>query len=106
MTPTTPPAPSSPDPVRKIEEVYAFFVQNDVAAQETICAFRENDLWIPMVTIDWQRVEKMMPHARNIAAKWNTTIRLVKFNQREELELIEPPAKSAAKPSLRSSERR
>ena len=79
-----------PDPIRPIEEVYAFFVQGENQTQETIAAFRQNDLWVPMVTIDWQRVQKMMPYAQNVARLMKRPLRLAKFTMREDLELIEP----------------
>lgn len=74
----------------KIEVVYAF-IATDTDGSEGIPAFvAENNLVMPMVGADMDRVETLRPIAEEMALMKGIVITLAKFDNREDLERFVP----------------
>jgi len=79
----------------KIDELFAF-VSERSRDDEGLAAFRDarDGIWMPMVAADVDRANSMREIAQDIANKTGRSIRLVRFHEREELEVIEPVLKT------------
>jgi hypothetical protein len=74
----------------EIEQVFAFIATDD-KGQEGVCCMMQGGLAMPLIGTDQARVDSLMPIAKEIARHvWNKQIRLVRFHQREDLQLITP----------------
>ena len=74
----------------KIDTVYAF-IANDDDGSEGIPAFvAENNLVVPMIAADLDRVETLRPIAEEMAEMKGIIITLAKFDNRENLERFVP----------------
>lgn len=72
----------------KINEMYAF-IATEADGQEGICAFQtEPGMWMPMVGADLARMESLRPMAEKIAKATGKQIEVIKFTNREHLEMI------------------
>ncbi len=72
----------------KIDEMYAFIATED-DGQEGICAFQiHGGMWMPMVGADLARMESLRPMAEKIAKATGKQIEVIKFTNREHLEMI------------------
>lgn len=68
-----------------IAELFAY-VSLDERGNEGICAMEvDNGLWLAMVTSKARIAEKMKATAANIAREGGMTVRLVRFEMREEM---------------------
>ena len=73
-----------------IDTVYAF-IANDEDGSEGIPAFvAENNLVMPMIAADMDRVETLRPIAEEMAMMKNIVITLAQFDQRTDLERFVP----------------
>lgn len=73
----------------RIETIHAFVAVDD-DDEEGLTGFMSESGWMPMVAADPTRLESLRPIAQQIAAASGATIKLVRFSQREELEVIAP----------------
>ena len=74
----------------KIDAVYAF-IATDEGGSEGIPAFvSDNNLTIPMIGADMDRVEHLRPIAEQMALGKGIIITLAKFGNREDLERFVP----------------
>jgi hypothetical protein len=70
-----------------ISEMYAFISTDDEG--EGVMAFlAQNGTWMPMVGADMTRVEQLKPIAINMGKAQGRKVKLIKFSQREELEVL------------------
>lgn len=64
------------------------FVAVGKDGDEGLVATMKGNTWLPMVAADPARLEQLRPEAEEIARVTGQTIRLVRFTQREEIEVI------------------
>lgn len=73
----------------RIEQMYAYVVVDDDNT-EGIPAFESSGMAYPMVGADMERAYSLRPVAEQMANDMGKKVTLVRFIQREELEVIEP----------------
>lgn len=76
--------------MKRIEQMYAFVVEDEAAGLEGVAGVMRGDTMMPMVGADAKRVDSLKMHARSIATASGKTVRLVRFEVRTELEVFEP----------------
>ena len=70
----------------EIKEMFAFVaVHGD--GDEGVLGASINSQWMPLVGADLDRVKSLAPIAKHIAEETGTAIKLVKFSNREELDI-------------------
>lgn len=74
----------------RIEQVYAYVLVDPKDKTEGIPAFMSGQGWLPMVGSDAARMDSLRPHAEGIAKKHGVPIELVRFTNRESVEVIQP----------------
>ena len=62
----------------KIEKMYAFIAKNEEG--EGIMAFRAKDVWMPMVSADFKRIESLLPVAKELAKVNSIKFRIMQFD--------------------------
>ena len=72
----------------RIEEMYAFVAEDKGPDDEGLTGFMANTGWMPMVGADMARVESLKPIARSIARTTGKKIKLLRFINREDVEVI------------------
>ena len=71
----------------RITEVWAFLAVHD-DDDEGIIGELMGLTWMPFVAADPHRIEDLMPRAQAIARETGKTIRLVRFSERTDIEII------------------
>lgn len=71
----------------KIEEMYAYIAEEG-PEDEGVVAMKMGDTWMPMVGADMARMESLKPIALVIGLETGQEVKLVKFTNRIELEVI------------------
>ncbi len=74
----------------KITEIYAFIAEDKGPEDEGLAAFLSGMNWMPMVGGDMNRIESLRAMAQHLANYSKKPIRLCKFTQRAEIEVIKP----------------
>jgi hypothetical protein len=75
--------------MKVISEILAYICEDEEG--EGIPAFRgPNDVWIPLVGADIERMKSMRPFALGVASAQNKTIKVARFVQRVEIDVITP----------------
>jgi acyl-CoA synthetase (AMP-forming)/AMP-acid ligase II len=75
----------------RTEEVYLFVVTDPKTGDEGVIAERSRDgQWLPAVCTDPERVEFWRPRVQRIADHYAAPVRLLRFSQRSEVEVLEP----------------
>ena len=76
----------------KITEMYAFLAVDETDGDEGVIGMTRTvegrDVFMPFVCADKDRVDSLRMHAEKIGKQANAKIKLVKFAQREDLEVI------------------
>jgi len=72
----------------KIQEMYAFIVEDSGPDDEGIIGIQSEEGWLPLVGADMARVESLKPIARGIGNKTGKKVKLVHFTNREDLGVI------------------
>jgi len=78
----------------RIEEMYAFIVEDTGPDDEGVIGIQlppgddGTTLWLPLVGADMARVNSLRPTALGIAQQLGKPIKLVHFNNRQDLEII------------------
>ena len=72
----------------KVTEVFAFVAEDTGPDDEGLAAMQVGNTFMPLVGADMKRVDSLRPHARAIARRMKKPIKLLRFTQREELEVI------------------
>lgn len=70
----------------EIKEVWAYISVNE-KGEEGICGFNDprTQQWLPMLAADEERLKSLKPFAHQISIMTKQKVKLVKFNNREEL---------------------
>jgi hypothetical protein len=74
----------------RIEHLYAFLSIDETDDDEGVCAFHGGQGWMPMVAADEERLDDYKRIAKRIASETGRPVKLVRFDQRVELEEIKP----------------
>lgn len=74
----------------KIETMYAFVAEDTSPDDEGIIGIDTPLGWMPLVGGDMELVESLKPHAMNIARQLGKRVKLLQFETRKEIEVIEP----------------
>jgi hypothetical protein len=74
----------------RITSVWAFVSVDPADGDEGVLAARMGDYWLPMVAADQVRIEQLRPYAEKIGREGNVKVRLIRFDQRTEVEVLEP----------------
>lgn len=72
----------------KIDEMYAFVVEDSGPDDEGIIGMNTKGGWMPLVGADMARIESLRPIARDIAHQLGKPVKLLHFDNRMELEVI------------------
>jgi len=72
-----------------ISEMYAF-VAEDGEGEGVVAFLAPDGTWMPMVAADAARVDSLRPIAQAMGKSQNITIKLVRFDNRTEMETYEP----------------
>ena len=72
----------------KIESMYAFVVEDTAPDDEGLIAQTVGSMWMPMVGADMKRIDSLRPVAAAIGKRIGKKIKLVKFTNRQEVEVI------------------
>jgi hypothetical protein len=72
----------------RIEHIWAFVSQGEGDEDEGVCGVQLGGTFYPMIAADEDRVEQFRAHAERIARETGRTIKLVRFDERVELETI------------------
>jgi len=72
----------------KVNQIYAFFSVNKDDDIEGIAAFVDRGIVIPLIAADKSRLEELKLIAHDMAKKEGMALKLVKFTNREEMEVI------------------
>ena len=73
-----------------ITEIKAY-VSVDEGGEEGVCAMLGNDgMWLPMICADDRRLGLLRPLAEQLAKSTGKPIKVLRFSQREEVEVIQP----------------
>jgi len=72
----------------RIKEIFAFVAEDSGPDDEGITAMQVGHTWIPMVGADMARVDSLRPLVSKIARRTGKPVKLLRFSQREELEVI------------------
>lgn len=76
--------------MKRIEQMYAFVVEDERDNMEGIPAIMSKTGALPMVGADMERVEDLRPAAEKMAKHLGKPITLLRFEVRTEVEVIEP----------------
>jgi hypothetical protein len=72
----------------KIESMYAFVVEDIAPDDEGLIAQAVGSMWMPLVGADMKRIDSLRPVAAAIGKRIGKKIKLVKFTNRQEVEVI------------------
>lgn len=72
-----------------VGKVWIFLAVDEEGDEGVVATFTPNG-WIPFVATDGKRLEYLRPQAEAIAREHNMLIRLACFEQRTDLEVIDP----------------
>lgn len=68
----------------RIEEMFAFVVEDSGPDDEGIIGMNTGTGWMPLVGADMARVESLKPIARKIGMAAGKRVKILRFTQREE----------------------
>jgi streptogramin lyase len=74
----------------RIQKLWAFVAQ-EPGGDEGIIAERNGDVWLPFVAADERRIESLRARAMSVPIPPGTTVRLVRFDARTEIEFLRGP---------------
>jgi hypothetical protein len=72
----------------RIEQIWAYLSVDD--GGEGVCAAPFANGTIPLIAADKRRLDQLKPTARSLASMFKKPVRLVRFKQREDVEIIQP----------------
>lgn len=73
----------------RIDEMFAF-VADEGGGDEGVVATHTGAGWMPLVGADMNRVDSLRPLAEELARITGREIRLIKFTNREDLDVLSP----------------
>lgn len=74
----------------RITEMWAYVIEDSGPEDEGVVAARVGGEWMPLVGADRARAESMRPFAVEIGRRLGKPIRLVRFTDREGVEVLVP----------------
>ncbi len=74
----------------RIQQLWAFVAQ-EPGGDEGIIAERNGDTWLPFVAADEKRIESLRARALTLPIAPGTTVRLVRFEVRTDVEFLRGP---------------
>jgi hypothetical protein len=74
----------------RIDEMFAYIQLDPLDNTEGVIAFLSDTGWMPMVGADMKRIGSLRPLAQQVADETGRPVQLVKFSNREELEMLRP----------------
>ena len=72
----------------RIDFIWAFLSVDE--GGEGVCAMPIGGITLPMIAADKRRVDSLKPAARIVATVFKKPVRLVRFKEREEVEIFKP----------------
>lgn len=73
----------------RIDQIWAYLSLDD--GGEGVCSFQAAGIGaLPMIGADKRRLDQLRPYAQQLARMVKRPIRLVRFRQREDVEIIQP----------------
>ncbi len=77
----------------RIEQMYAFVVEDSGPDDEGVVAIQSvsgdyGPIWLPLVGADMARVESLKPLARGIGQQLGKRVKLICFDNRQDIEVI------------------
>ncbi len=75
---------------RKIDEMFAYIQLDPLDNTEGVIAYLTEQGWMPMVGADMERAQYLRPMAQEIADGTGRPVQLIRFTNREELEMLRP----------------
>jgi hypothetical protein len=75
----------------RIEQIWAYLSVDE--GGEGVCAAPFGAMTLPLIAADKRRLEQLKPTARALVHTFGKPVRLVRFKQREDIELIGPEMK-------------
>lgn len=79
-----------PNHLLKIDDLHVFISKDAVGNEGIPAVSLPNGMMLPMVCADQERVDALRSYAQDIAEMTGTEIKLVRFFNREEVEVIAP----------------
>lgn len=78
----------------KIDQIFAFIAEDEGPDDEGITSFHsaQHGGWMPMVAADEKRIDSLRQFAQAISDESGKKITLIRFSQREVVEVIAPKA--------------
>jgi hypothetical protein len=73
----------------RIQQVWAFVAIDSEDGDEGIIGHKLGDSWLPFVAADEDRVRSLKPMAALISRTLGVEVRLVRFDQRTDVEVLE-----------------
>lgn len=73
----------------RIESMYAFVAEDSGPDDEGVIGMNTAHGWMPLVGADMARVESLKPIARDIARQIRKPVKLLYFETRKDVEVIE-----------------
>ena len=74
----------------KITEMFAFIAEDQDQDDEGVTACNVGGVWMPLVGADMARIDSLRPAAQAIASITGKRVKLVRFTQRQEVEILSP----------------
>ena len=74
--------------VKRIDQMYAFVAIDPQDNTEGVISIEEGGTIFPLVGADMERVEQLRPLALGIAELYKTSVMLLRFSTREEVEQL------------------
>ena len=73
----------------KIEQMYAFVAEDSSPDDEGVIGMMTGGGWMPLVGADMARVNSLRPIAESVAHQLGKPVKLLCFEQRSEIEVIQ-----------------
>ena len=72
----------------KITEMFAFVAEDTGPDDEGVTGIWMAEIFLPLIGADMARIDSLRPTAKAIAKQTGKPVKLLRFSQREELEVI------------------
>lgn len=74
----------------RIDALFAWIIVDDDGDEALPAALGPGGTWFPLVGADEARIRSLQPYAADAGRQVGRPVRLVRFDSREELEVLEP----------------
>jgi hypothetical protein len=83
---------SQPPTNFRIEKLWAYIAVDPTDTNEGILAMQDNGIMLPLIASDRVRLFELRPYAQRVATQLGVIVRLVEFDNRREVETLQPEA--------------